>query len=298
MSSPARTLDELHARILATRVATPAGSERTYRHAVRGEEARQGRRGNGGPDLDEPAPVILRGCAREVLDLGQLLWGDRYTTDLARVTGELPRQVYRWQRGEGAGPSETAVRWIREEAIARMAAIQAGLDRLAAVRPPPAPAAPEPEPAPEPEVAVAPGVDPEDAAWFLDGLSRATGGRPSPVREVLSARRPPRARHWTAEVRVFDGAVHTLDCDRGADLEGTTVGLAWIPGDGLTSRQPCIMWDDEAGWVRGPDFVRGPQPRPVLATPEPEPAPAAPARPADPQVDLEEWLAGAGLIGE
>ncbi len=147
--SPARTLDELHARILATRSATPAGTERQFRHAVRGEEARQGRRGNGGPDLDAPEPVVMRGCAREVLDLGALLWGDRYTTDLARVTGELPRQVYRWQRGEGAGPSETAVRWIREEAIARMAAIQAGLDRLAAVRPPPpAPAAPDPEPAP------------------------------------------------------------------------------------------------------------------------------------------------------
>jgi hypothetical protein len=104
-AKPAATLDELHARILATRVATPAGSERTYRHAVRGEEARQGRRGNGGPDLDEPAPVILRGCAREVLDLGQLLWGDRYTTDLARVTGELPRQVYRWQRGRSCARS-------------------------------------------------------------------------------------------------------------------------------------------------------------------------------------------------
>jgi len=288
-AKPAATLDELHARILATRVATPAGSERTYRHAVRGEEARQGRRGNGGPDLDEPAPVILRGCAREVLDLGQLLWGDRYTTDLARVTGELPRQVYRWQRGEGAGPSETAVRWIREEAIARMALIQAGLDRLAAVRPPPpAPAAPEPE------VAVAPGVDPEDAAWFLDGLTRATGGKPTFVREVLTARRPPRGRHWTAEVRVFDGAVHTLDCDRGADLDGTAVGLAWIPGDGLTSRQPCLLWDDDAGWVRGADFVRGPRP-PSPAAPEPEPA-----RPgADPrQVDIEDLLAEAGLLGD
>ncbi|MFJ7441098.1 hypothetical protein ACIQW5_25970 [Methylorubrum thiocyanatum] len=294
-AKPAQTLDELYARIQATRATTPAGPERQFRHAVRGEEARQGRRGNGGPDLDAPEPVVMRGCAREVLDLGALLFGDRYTTDLARVTGELPRQVYRWQRGEGTGPSETAVRWIREEALARMAAIQAGLDRLAAVRPP---ALPPAAPEPEPEVTLAPGVAPEDARWFLDGLSRAlTPGRPTFVREVLSARRPPRARHWTAEVRVFDGAVHTLDCDRGADAEGTTVGLAWIPGPGLTSRQPCLLWDDAAGWVRGADFVRGPRP-PAPAAPEPEPALAAPARPADPQVDLEEWLATTGLIGE
>jgi hypothetical protein len=147
-----------------------------------------------------------------------------------------------------------------------------------------------PETAPEPEVAVAPGVDPEDAAWFLAGLARALPGRPTFVREVLSARRPPRGRHWTAEVTVFDGARHTLACDRGADLDGTTVGLAWIPGDGLSSRQPCIMWDDENGWIRGADFVRGPRP-PAPAAPEPEPAPAAPAPPADPQVDLEDWIA-------
>ncbi len=291
-AKPARSLDELYARIQATRATTPAGTERTFRHAVRGEEARQGRRGNGGPDLDAPEPTVMRGCAAEVLQLGQLLWGDRYTTDLARVTGELPRQVYRWQRGEGAGPSETAVRWIREEAIARMAAIQAGLDRLAAVRPPPAPAAPEPQPEPEPEVAVAPGVDPDDARWFLDGLDRATGGRPTFVREVLTARRPPRARHWTAEVVVFDGQTHTLDCDRGADLQGTAVAFAWTPGP--LSRQPRILWSDDAGgWVRLPDWGRGTHPRPAPAGAEPEPAP-----PADPQVDLEEWLAGAGLIGE
>jgi hypothetical protein len=288
--SPARTLDELYARIVASRGAAPDRQERQFRHAVRGEEARQGRRANGGPDLDAPEPVVMRGCSAEVLHLGELLWGDRHTTDLARVCCEDPGQVRRWRRGEGAGPSETAVRWIWEEAIARMAAIQAGLDRLAAVRPPPPPAAPEPEP--EPEVAVAPGVDPDEAAWFLDGLARATGGRPTFVREVLSARRPPRGRHWSAEVVVFDGQTHTLDCDRGADLDGTTVGLAWIPGDGLTSRQPCILWDDAAGWVRGTDFVRGPRPRPTTA------APAPTARPADPQVDLEEWLAGAGLLGD
>ncbi|MFJ7441207.1 hypothetical protein ACIQW5_26555 [Methylorubrum thiocyanatum] len=229
-AKPATTVAELADRIAATRSATPAGTERQFRHAVRGEEARTGRRGNGGPDLDAPEPVVMRGCSAEVLHLGALLFGDRHTTDLARVCCEDPGQVRRWRRGEGAGPSETAVRWIREEALARMAAIQAGLDRLAAVRPPPPPPAPPaPQPEPEPEVAVAPGVAPEDAAWFLDGLSRATGGRPSPVREVLSARRPPRARHWTAEVVVFDGQTHTLDCDRGADLDGRLSGSRGPP---------------------------------------------------------------------
>lgn len=293
--SPARTLDELHARILATRATTPAGTERTFRHAVRGEEARQGRRGNGGPDLDEPEPRMLRHGAAEVMRVATAMFGRRWKAELAEALGEHDRQIRRWASGESA-PDARARTWLLAEARRHRAELDAAIVALAHLEPiPPAPAAPEP--APEPEVTLAPGVDPDDAAWFLAGLARATGGRPTFVREVLSAQRPPRGRHWSAEVVVFYGARHTLTCDRGADLEGTTVGLAWIPGDGLTSRQPCILWDDAAGWVRGADFVRGPRP-PSPAAPEPEPAPVAPARPADPQVDLEEWLAGAGLIGE
>ncbi|MGA4555224.1 hypothetical protein [Methylorubrum aminovorans] len=281
-AKPATTVAELADRIAASRAAAPARPERQFRHALRGETARHGRRGNGGPALDAPEPVVMRGCSAEVLHLGELLWGDRHTSDLARLTGEDPGQVRRWRRGEGRGPDARAARWVREEALARIAELQAAVEALDAIRPPPAPAAPQPEP--EPEVAVAPGVAPEDARWFLDGLDRATGGRPTFVREVLSARRPPRARHWTAEVVVFDGQTHTLDCDRGADLQGTAVAFAWTPGP--LSRQPRILWSDDAGgWVRLPDWGRGTHP-PSPAPPEPEPAP-----PADPQVDLEDWIA-------
>lgn len=144
-AKPAQTLDELVDRIAASRAA-PARPERRFRHALRGEEARTARRGNGGPALDEPEPRTLRLGTAEVLRLGQLLWGDRYTSDLARLTGEDPGQVRRWRRGEGRGPDARAARWVREEALARIAELQAAVEALDAVRPPPAPAAPSRSP--------------------------------------------------------------------------------------------------------------------------------------------------------
>ncbi|WP_375274361.1 hypothetical protein [Methylorubrum thiocyanatum] len=273
---PAQTVSELAA---LCRAAGPSRvPEREFRHGRTPEERRHGVGGNGAPALDEPEKRPLRLGAAEALELGEAMYGPRWKAEAAGDTGEDAREIRRWAAGESA-PSRAslqrllaAARRKREREDAAIAALEAFLDA-----PPPAP-----PPAPEPEVIIAPGVDPADAQWFLDHLARAlTPGRPTFVREVLSARRPPRARHWTAEVRVFDGAVHTLDCDRGADLEGTTVGLAWLPGDGLTTRQPCLLWDDEAGWVRGRDYVRGPKPRlaPVAAPAEPD------------HVDIEEMIA-------
>ncbi|CAO4170873.1 hypothetical protein CLBKND_01681 [Methylorubrum aminovorans] len=173
MSRPAQTVAELADRIAASRAATPARPERQFRHAVRGETARHGCRGNGGPALDEPEPRTLRLGTAEVLRLGQLLWGDRHTADLARLTGEDPGQVRRWRRGEGRGPDARAARWVREEAHARSAELTAAVEALDAVRPPPAPAAPEPEPAPAATAAPAdPQADLEEwlaGAGLLDG---------------------------------------------------------------------------------------------------------------------------------
>lgn len=148
MAKPAQTVAELAARIAA---AGPASAdEREYRHALRGEELRHSARGNGGPALDEPEPRMRKLGAAEVLRLGELLWGDRHTTDLARVCAEDPGEVRRWRRGERAGPGRVAAWAIRREAVERIALIQAGIERLDAVYPPGIATEPSPEAGPAP----------------------------------------------------------------------------------------------------------------------------------------------------
>ncbi|WHQ68649.1 hypothetical protein [Methylorubrum extorquens] len=146
---PEKTLSGLIARVQATRDAAadqPAKAEREWRHAKRGEELWHGIGGNGGPALDAPPPRRLRLGAREVLRLGVLLYGDRHTTDLARLTGEDPGQVRRWRRGEGAPPGRLAAWSVRREAEERIAELRAAVAALDALHPP----AHEPAPAPVP----------------------------------------------------------------------------------------------------------------------------------------------------
>ncbi|SOR30659.1 conserved protein of unknown function [Methylorubrum extorquens] len=146
---PEKTLAGLIARVTAARDAAadkPAKPEREWRHANRGEELRHGIGGKGGPALDAPELRRLRLGAREVLRLSVLLYGDRHTTDLARLCGEDPGQVRRWRRGEGAPPGRLAVWSVRRETLERIAELQAAVAALDAIHPP----APEPAPAPAP----------------------------------------------------------------------------------------------------------------------------------------------------
>ena len=131
----------------------PEKVERTFRHALRGEEARHAVGGNGAPPLDEPERAFLKNGVAEVLRLGVLLYGDRHTTDLSKVVSEDPRQVRRWKTGEGNGPSENAARWLRAEAVERIASLQGAVLALEATYPG---IVPRP---PEPEVTKAPPVD-------------------------------------------------------------------------------------------------------------------------------------------
>ncbi|ARO57100.1 conserved protein of unknown function [Methylorubrum extorquens] len=72
--------------------------------------AEAGRAGNGGP------PMLA--SAAEIRAIGELLYGRRWTTELAEALGEDPRQVRRWLSGEAAVP-DRAVRWSREAARRR-----------------------------------------------------------------------------------------------------------------------------------------------------------------------------------
>lgn len=72
--------------------------------------AEAGRRGNGGPP-DVTAAVELRA-------IGELLYGRRWTTELAGDLGEDPRQVRRWMSGEAKVPPRMMA-WARDEARKR-----------------------------------------------------------------------------------------------------------------------------------------------------------------------------------
>lgn len=72
--------------------------------------AEAGRTGNGGP------PMLA--AAAEIRAIGELLYGRRFTQEMAEALGEDPRQLRRWLSGEAAVP-ERAVRWAREAARRR-----------------------------------------------------------------------------------------------------------------------------------------------------------------------------------
>lgn len=76
--------------------------------------AEAGRSGNGAPP-DVDGSVELRA-------IGQMLYGRRWTTELAEDLGESPRQVRRWMSGEARVPPRV-VAWARDEARKRAKAI-------------------------------------------------------------------------------------------------------------------------------------------------------------------------------
>lgn len=249
---PPTTQDEVFANIAALRAAKGPLQlkEQAFTRSPSSEQRRHLAGGNGGPRLDE---VALKPGAALVLRTGEHLFGDRHTTDLAGVVGEDPGAVRRWRRGEGAGPGPGHTLLVRRALARRIDKLQEDLEALDGFREEmgwaTAPATPPP---PAPEVILAPGVKPEDAAWFLDGLARATGGRPTFVRAFLAVRCPPRGRRWSADVLLFDWSRQMLDCDRGADLAGGAVGFAAATAE---RPEPRLFWDDATNaWARGPDW--------------------------------------------
>ena len=75
-----------------------------------------GRTGNWGP------PMLA--AVAEIRAIGELLYGSRWTAELARDVGEDPRQVRRWLSGEAA-VSERALSWARKLARRRARQIDA-----------------------------------------------------------------------------------------------------------------------------------------------------------------------------
>lgn len=120
---------------------------RVFRHVLRGEELRHSPRGNGGPELDAPEPMVLTPRARALCRAGPLLYGRRWKAELAEDLGELPRQLRRWAAGE-AQPDDAALRWTRRQVQARVEELQAILDDLADPAPPPPVPVDEPPPVP------------------------------------------------------------------------------------------------------------------------------------------------------
>lgn len=252
------TQDEVFANIAAIRAERGPLQlkEQAFTRSPSPEQRRHLGGGNGGPRLDE---VALKPGAALVLRTGELLFGDRHTTDLGHVCGEDPRAVRRWRCGEGSGPSPGVMLLLRMEVERRIAKLTAALEEIDYFRelrgwvPDPAPA---PPPA-EPEVDLAVGIRVGDAAFWLNGISAVTGGVPTPLRAITAIRMNPRARVWSATVTIFDGTQHTLECDRGDDRTETSVRFAFGPRP--ERRELRILWDEEAAvWRRQPDILNGP----------------------------------------
>ncbi|ARO54030.1 hypothetical protein B2G69_07640 [Methylorubrum zatmanii] len=89
------------------RIARARAKTRPTAQALVGEAARTG---NGGP------PLLA--AAAEIRAIGELLYGSRWTAELARDAGEDPRQVRRWLSGEAAVP-ERSLKWARSLARRR-----------------------------------------------------------------------------------------------------------------------------------------------------------------------------------
>ncbi|BAU90599.1 hypothetical protein MPPM_1994 [Methylorubrum populi] len=88
---------------------SPARAEAT-RPTAQTFVSQAARTGNGGP------PILS--AVAEVRPIGELLYGRRFTRELAEDLGKDPRQLRRWLSGEAAVP-ERAVRWAREAARRR-----------------------------------------------------------------------------------------------------------------------------------------------------------------------------------
>lgn len=115
---------EMHKGIISERDRRDQERERRIAkgRAIRAAEAARAeaivaeasRAGNGGPpDLE---------AASELRAIGQLLYGRRWTTELAEDLGEDPRQLRRWLSGESTMPKR-ALAWARDEARKRAAAL-------------------------------------------------------------------------------------------------------------------------------------------------------------------------------
>lgn len=77
--------------------------------------------GNGArPDLDAMATIAA---------LGELLYGERWQSDVAADLGIAPRQMRRWVSGE-AKPKETHAEWMRVGARKRAQDIMRLVDRI------------------------------------------------------------------------------------------------------------------------------------------------------------------------
>lgn len=72
--------------------------------------------GNGEPPMLTPLA--------EIEAIGQLLYGRRWTQEVAEDLGEDPRQIRRWRSGEAAVP-DRALSWMREAARKRARQINA-----------------------------------------------------------------------------------------------------------------------------------------------------------------------------
>jgi len=108
--------EEVAARRAEARERRIAAARTSARPSGEAVAAQAGRTGNGGPPTLDPAA--------EVRALGELLYGERFTTELARDVGEDPRTVRFWLAGQRAVPPR-AMAWIRAAARRRAAALVA-----------------------------------------------------------------------------------------------------------------------------------------------------------------------------
>ncbi|MCJ2074468.1 hypothetical protein MKK68_02175 [Methylobacterium sp. E-016] len=109
------TPEEVAARRAEARERRIASARTTARPSGEAVVAQAGRGGAAKVALDP---------AGEVRALGELLYGERYTAELARDIGEDPRTVRYWIAGERAVPPR-AMAWIRAAARRRAAALVA-----------------------------------------------------------------------------------------------------------------------------------------------------------------------------
>ncbi|UYW31945.1 hypothetical protein [Methylorubrum extorquens] len=265
--------------------------EPVRRTPVRAPVDRDGVGGNGGPPLETPPPS-RRGTLHRV---GMSLYGERWKEAAAGPVGVSARTLRRYVADvDPVDAPDAVIVAMRRVCLAKIRELHDCIERLDAVVPP------------TPPTVIHPGVDPEAAAWFLDAVRAATllqAGWPSFIREVLAVRMPARGRLVEADIVLFDGALFTLEINRGP--RGDLRDMRYVTEDGA---RPRIVYDDEAGvWTRDPDrpwefqrYGRVAAARPTPAAkpmPSPAVAPVAvaaapPVSAGDPrQIHVEEYIA-------